>query len=90
MSRLNVFFEFNAGILLTACVPYLAQTALSALSFLTSLKSPRVDEFRSACDAHFPLSTVFRSAEDQARLREEVKSSRKGEPLDSEKSEVIS
>ncbi|KIJ63152.1 hypothetical protein HYDPIDRAFT_93055 [Hydnomerulius pinastri MD-312] len=43
--------------------------ALSILSHLQNLKSPRADEFRIACDAKYKLSTVFKSAEEQAALR---------------------
>jgi hypothetical protein len=47
------------------------QDALTILSYLEGIKSSRVDEFRIACQAKFPVSTVFKSAEDQAVLREQ-------------------
>ncbi|KAF8842021.1 N-terminal acetyltransferase A, auxiliary subunit [Paxillus ammoniavirescens] len=47
------------------------QDTLTILSYLEEIKSLRVDEFRIACQAKFPISTVFKSAEDQAVLREQ-------------------
>ncbi|KAF8624974.1 hypothetical protein AX15_005610 [Amanita polypyramis BW_CC] len=47
-------------------------TAQHIFSFLSSVSSPRLDEFRAACDLKFPLSTVFKSADEQARLRQLV------------------
>jgi peptide alpha-N-acetyltransferase len=61
------------------------------LAFLASLSSPRADEFRIKCDARFPLSTIFKSSEEQARLREAVKKFMKDEQnVDGEKAEVAS
>ncbi|EJD39130.1 N-terminal acetyltransferase A, auxiliary subunit [Auricularia subglabra TFB-10046 SS5] len=44
------------------------KTAQEALELLTQRKSSRATEFAAACEAKFPLSTVFKSAEEQARL----------------------
>jgi len=46
------------------------QDAVHILSYLQRLKSPRAEEFRVACDKKFELSTVFRSSEEQANLRQ--------------------
>ncbi|KAJ7512093.1 NMDA receptor-regulated protein 1-domain-containing protein [Mycena galericulata] len=46
------------------------KTALAILSFLTAIKSPRQDEFRTRCDAKFELSTVFKPAADLEELRQ--------------------
>lgn len=48
------------------------QTAQDILAFLRSISSQRFDDFRNACDAKFPLSTVFKAAEEQARYRQQV------------------
>ncbi|TFK41639.1 NMDA receptor-regulated protein 1-domain-containing protein [Crucibulum laeve] len=61
-----VFTALNDGVDLK--VP----TALATIAFLISIKSPRVDEFRSACDAKFELSTVFKSSEELTSLRQRV------------------
>ncbi|PPQ74842.1 hypothetical protein CVT26_005222 [Gymnopilus dilepis] len=47
-------------------------TALSALEFLTSTSSSRVDEFRQRCQAKFELSTAFKAPNDLAQLKEQV------------------
>jgi len=45
-------------------------TCIDALAFLDDvLNSSRTEEFRAACQAHFPLSTVFKSAKDLASSR---------------------
>lgn len=44
------------------------QTAQDALILLTERKSARRDEFASACQERFTLSTVFKSLEEQQRL----------------------
>lgn len=49
------------------------QTSLEALDFLsTELKSARADEFKTACASQFPLSTAFKTAEEQAAIRKEI------------------
>ncbi|KAI0727501.1 NMDA receptor-regulated protein 1-domain-containing protein [Fomitopsis betulina] len=45
------------------------KTAQDALAFLQDIKSPRVDEFRGACDSRFERSTVFKTPSEQAALR---------------------
>lgn len=47
-------------------------SALTTLHFLKSLKSPRTEEFREACDAKFVSSTIFKTAEEQKALRQLV------------------
>ncbi|KAF9226310.1 N-terminal acetyltransferase A, auxiliary subunit [Gyrodon lividus] len=47
------------------------EDALAILSYLQNIDSPRVDEFRIACDARFPLSKVFKNAEEQDTLRQQ-------------------
>jgi len=42
------------------------------LHFLKSLKAPRAEEFRAACDAKFVSSTIFKTAEEQRALRQLV------------------
>ncbi|KLO11388.1 N-terminal acetyltransferase A, auxiliary subunit [Schizopora paradoxa] len=42
------------------------KSSLAACEFLNRIKSPRKDEFRSECDKHFPLSTMFKTAEELA------------------------
>ncbi|KAH7098643.1 N-terminal acetyltransferase A, auxiliary subunit [Auriculariales sp. MPI-PUGE-AT-0066] len=44
------------------------QIALEAVALLEKLKSTRVDELKTAYDARFPLSSVFKSLEEQMRL----------------------
>jgi len=56
-------------------------TALSALSFLSSLKSPRADEFRTACQSKFELSTVFKTPSELAPLRDQVLLGSPDEPI---------
>lgn len=48
------------------------QTALDVLDFLDVLSSSRREEFRLACDQKFPLSTVFKTADETAALRKEA------------------
>ena len=50
----------------------ISQTALSAIDFLTSLQSSRVDEFKIACQSKFELSTVFKNSEELAVLSKQV------------------
>jgi hypothetical protein len=45
---------------------------LKIVSFLAIIKSARIDEFRSECDAKFALSTVFKSPAEQEALRKGV------------------
>ncbi|KAF8180397.1 NMDA receptor-regulated protein 1-domain-containing protein [Pholiota molesta] len=47
-------------------------TCIAALSFLTSLKSSRTEEFAAAAQAKFPLSTVFKASSEQESLRKLV------------------
>jgi len=62
------------------------KTALEIISFLRDIKSPRVEEFRVACDTRFTLSTVFKSPEDLLVLRQLAINTE--EPADSEKADV--
>jgi hypothetical protein len=45
---------------------------LSAIDFLTSLQSSRVDEFKIACQSKFELSTVFKNSAEFAVLSKQV------------------
>lgn len=47
------------------------QAALRILSYLQRVKSTRAEEFRIACDNKFELSTVFKSSDQQAALRQQ-------------------
>ena len=47
----------------------LLQDGLSALHFLTSIKSSRREEFRIHCDKKFTLSTMFKTAEELSSLQ---------------------
>jgi len=47
-------------------------TALSAIEFLTSLQSSRVDEFKVACQSKFEHSTVFKNSAELAVLSKQV------------------
>ena len=49
-----------------------SQTALSAIDFLTLLKSSRIDEFKAACQSKFELSTVFKNSAELAVLSKQV------------------
>ncbi|KAF5383319.1 hypothetical protein D9615_004982 [Tricholomella constricta] len=44
-------------------------SALQVVTFLTSIKSERLEEFRKACDVRFEVSTVFKPAEELQGLR---------------------
>lgn len=55
---------------MTDAVELVVEDAVHILSYLQRLKSPRAEEFRVACDKKFELSTVFRSSEEQANLRQ--------------------
>ncbi|KAF9559465.1 NMDA receptor-regulated protein 1a [Agrocybe pediades] len=48
------------------------RTAHSALDFLTSIQSSRSDEFRTQCQAKYPLSTIFKTPAELVPLREQV------------------
>ncbi|KAH7926272.1 N-terminal acetyltransferase A, auxiliary subunit [Leucogyrophana mollusca] len=64
------------------------ETALEIISFLREIQSPRVDEFRAACDARFELSTVFKTRDQLAILRKECGGS--GDEIEeSDKVEVV-
>ncbi|EJD05554.1 NMDA receptor-regulated protein 1a [Fomitiporia mediterranea MF3/22] len=52
------------------------KTTQKALDFLTTISSSRRDEFREACDKRFPLSTMFKPAEELARLHAEARARR--------------
>ncbi|KAG1732951.1 NMDA receptor-regulated protein 1-domain-containing protein [Suillus lakei] len=58
----------------------------AVLSYLKDMKSPRVEEFRIACNDRFELSTLFRSDEEIAALQksftESGESPDDGEPLE--------
>jgi len=56
------------------------KTALNAAAFLKENKSPRVDEFRAACDAKFEMSTVFKPTADVAALRRKAFANVEEEP----------
>jgi len=56
----------------TAFLHIALQAALSIVAFLTAIKSPRVEEFRTACDTKFELSTVFKSSTELAVLRKQA------------------
>lgn len=58
---------------LIALIPRLLQTAVTAWKSLQSLNSSRVEEFRTACDARFELSTDFKTAEERERLLAELR-----------------
>jgi peptide alpha-N-acetyltransferase len=57
------------------------QTALAALSLLSSLNSLRADKFRTACQSEFELSTVFEIPSELAPLREQVLLGSPNEPI---------
>ncbi|KAF7350445.1 hypothetical protein MVEN_01349700 [Mycena venus] len=46
------------------------KTALAIVAFLHTIQSPREVEFRTRCGEKFELSTVFKSAEELAELRQ--------------------
>ncbi|KAI4527448.1 N-terminal acetyltransferase A, auxiliary subunit [Schizophyllum commune Loenen D] len=46
--------------------------ALAVLAFLRRIKSTRADEFRAACDAKFPLATVFKTPTEQEELKKQA------------------
>jgi len=48
------------------------KNALSIIAFLIGIKSTRVEEFRTACNIKFELSTVFRSSTELAALRRQT------------------
>ena len=48
------------------------QDALAVLAYLRRVKSGRADEFRAACDAKFPLATVFKTAAEQEDLKKQA------------------
>ncbi|KAL4078146.1 NMDA receptor-regulated protein 1-domain-containing protein [Scleroderma yunnanense] len=65
--------EETESLLFTALadsVELVVEDALHILTYLRRLKSPRADEFRIACDKKFELSTVFKSPDEQATLRQ--------------------
>ncbi|KAI6158062.1 NMDA receptor-regulated protein 1-domain-containing protein [Pisolithus tinctorius] len=47
------------------------EDALRILSYLQRIKSTRAEEFRIACDNKFEFSTVFKSSDQQAALRQQ-------------------
>jgi peptide alpha-N-acetyltransferase len=51
------------------------QGALSIISFLGELHSPRTDEYRIACQSRFPLSTVFKSSKELLELQKRMAAS---------------
>ncbi|KAL0572589.1 hypothetical protein V5O48_009367 [Marasmius crinis-equi] len=53
------------------------KTALSLLTLLEQTNSSRSAEFRKACQERFPLSTVFKTKEEQGKLAEELFTSMK-------------
>lgn len=48
------------------------QDALALLAYLRRVKSGRADEFRAACDAKFPLATVFKTSAEQEDLKKQA------------------
>ncbi|GLB39170.1 putative N-terminal acetyltransferase A, auxiliary subunit [Lyophyllum shimeji] len=52
--------------------------ALDIMSFLTYIKSERVEEFRSACDERFELSTVFKPAAELEALKKWARAGEEG------------
>lgn len=62
--------------------------ASNVLAFLNQIRSPRADEFRSSCDGRFELSTVFKTPDEVARLRENDAAD--GLKLDADKPEIVS
>ncbi|KIY45057.1 N-terminal acetyltransferase A, auxiliary subunit [Fistulina hepatica ATCC 64428] len=48
------------------------EDALACFKFLSSIQSSRADEFRAACNNRFELATMFKTSEEQAKLRLEV------------------
>lgn len=67
---------------------HIFQTASSIISFLATIQSPRMDEYRGACDAKFELSTMFKTPSELALLR---KKGMAGEVVggDAEQPEVV-
>lgn len=63
------------------------QTARAILSVLKDVQSPRQDEYRTACDAKFELSTVFKPSNELEVLRKEATKGDNREELD--KLEVV-
>ncbi|PIL27725.1 hypothetical protein GSI_10878 [Ganoderma sinense ZZ0214-1] len=49
-----------------------ADTALAIVAFLSEIRSPREEEFRTACQGKFELSTLFLSPADLAAARKAV------------------
>ena len=50
----------------------MSQNALKILRFMQDIGLPRSDEFRSACNQRFELSTIFKSTDELEKLRKEV------------------
>jgi hypothetical protein len=48
------------------------QTANAAVKLLNGIKSPRLGDFKKACDKKFELSTTFKEAHEQKELRSKV------------------
>ncbi|KAF9457543.1 NMDA receptor-regulated protein 1-domain-containing protein [Collybia nuda] len=46
--------------------------ASTMIRFLSTIKSPRLEEFQAACDAKYPLSTMFKPAAEQTLLSKQV------------------
>lgn len=66
LSRLGPRYFLNVSVDHTL----ISQDALNILSYLRHIKSSRTEEFRIACDKKFGLSTVFKSPDEQATLRQ--------------------
>ncbi|KAF9235797.1 NMDA receptor-regulated protein 1-domain-containing protein [Melanogaster broomeanus] len=58
------------------------EDALEILSYLHIIESPRADEFRIACGDKFPLSKVFKTAEEQDILRKQCIAPKDGDDVD--------
>ncbi|EMD34697.1 hypothetical protein CERSUDRAFT_86122 [Gelatoporia subvermispora B] len=65
------------------------KTALGGLALLNEIKSGRIEEFRTACDARFELATIFKPAGELSALRRLALEADFAK-VDAEKQEVIS
>ena len=69
--------DLKASFTITIKVYYInpicmSQNALKILRFMQDIGLPRSDEFRSACNQRFELSTIFKSTDELEKLRKEV------------------
>ena len=68
----------------------LTQTALAIVTFLSEVQSPRLEEFRTAFQGKFELSSVFLAPADLAAARKAVVQKDPVAAAIEEKAEVIS